>query len=217
MVVWRSRRRRGSCSAQAVFCRRRYQTRRAPHAKVRPGRPAPAMGPERRQKVPGWSAKDTERAQFGKLRAGNWVPAAKHGAGQKQSCADYPHRINVPQDERCGVISYRRLATSSPLPERSSGRLWGSPRAYNLVRRAPRRIRRPSPEEGHTDDAAASSHRVTCQGRLECRSSAPPMSARAATEPPVQPIPPGSPIPALPSLVSPLGGDRRNCRRMGTS
>jgi hypothetical protein len=30
---------------QAVFCRRRHQPRRPPLAKIRPGRPAPAMGP----------------------------------------------------------------------------------------------------------------------------------------------------------------------------
>src|SRR3984893_12394651 len=32
-------------SAQAIFCRRRPRTRRAPQAKIRPGSPAPAMGP----------------------------------------------------------------------------------------------------------------------------------------------------------------------------
>ena len=31
--------------AQAIFCRRRHQPRRPPLAKIRPGRPAPAMGP----------------------------------------------------------------------------------------------------------------------------------------------------------------------------
>ena len=31
--------------AQAVFCRRRHQPRRPPLARIRPGRPAPAMGP----------------------------------------------------------------------------------------------------------------------------------------------------------------------------
>jgi hypothetical protein len=31
--------------AQAVFFRRRHQPRRLPLAKIRPGRPAPAMGP----------------------------------------------------------------------------------------------------------------------------------------------------------------------------
>jgi len=31
--------------AQALFCRRRHQPRRPPTAKIRPGRPAPAMGP----------------------------------------------------------------------------------------------------------------------------------------------------------------------------
>jgi hypothetical protein len=30
---------------QAIFCRRRHQPRRPPLAKIRPGRPAPAMGP----------------------------------------------------------------------------------------------------------------------------------------------------------------------------
>jgi hypothetical protein len=29
---------------QAIFCRRRHQPRRPPLAKIRPGRPAPAMG-----------------------------------------------------------------------------------------------------------------------------------------------------------------------------
>jgi hypothetical protein len=33
---------RGQC--QAIFCRRRHQPRRAPLAKIRPGKPAPAMG-----------------------------------------------------------------------------------------------------------------------------------------------------------------------------
>src|SRR5207253_2475351 len=31
--------------AQAAFCRRRHQPRSPPLAKMRPGRPAPAMGP----------------------------------------------------------------------------------------------------------------------------------------------------------------------------
>jgi hypothetical protein len=31
--------------AQAVRCRRRHQPRRPPHASIRPGSPAPAMGP----------------------------------------------------------------------------------------------------------------------------------------------------------------------------
>src|SRR5205823_4031540 len=31
--------------AQAIFCRRRHQPRRPPLAKIRPGSPAPAMGP----------------------------------------------------------------------------------------------------------------------------------------------------------------------------
>src|SRR5262249_18180521 len=31
--------------AQAVFCRRRHQLRRPPLARIRPGRPAPRMGP----------------------------------------------------------------------------------------------------------------------------------------------------------------------------
>jgi hypothetical protein len=31
--------------AQAIFCRRRHQPRRPPLAKIRPGRPAPAIGP----------------------------------------------------------------------------------------------------------------------------------------------------------------------------
>ena len=35
----------GSSVAQALFCRRRHQPRRPPLAKIRPGRPAPAMGP----------------------------------------------------------------------------------------------------------------------------------------------------------------------------
>src|SRR6266403_2377460 len=30
---------------QAIFCRRRHQPRRPPPAKIRPGRPAPTMGP----------------------------------------------------------------------------------------------------------------------------------------------------------------------------
>ena len=30
---------------QAIFCRRRHQLRRPPLAKIRPGRPAPTMGP----------------------------------------------------------------------------------------------------------------------------------------------------------------------------
>jgi hypothetical protein len=30
--------------AQAIFCRRRHQPSRPPPAKIRPGRPAPAMG-----------------------------------------------------------------------------------------------------------------------------------------------------------------------------
>jgi len=30
---------------QAIFCRRRHQPRRPPLAKIRPGSPAPAMGP----------------------------------------------------------------------------------------------------------------------------------------------------------------------------
>jgi hypothetical protein len=30
---------------QAIFCRRRHQARRPPPAKIRPGRPAPAIGP----------------------------------------------------------------------------------------------------------------------------------------------------------------------------
>src|SRR5262245_33515701 len=33
-----------TCSAQAVRCRRRHQPRRPPPAKIRPGKPAPAMG-----------------------------------------------------------------------------------------------------------------------------------------------------------------------------
>src|SRR5262249_58418684 len=32
-------------SVQAVFRRRRHQPRRPPHAKIRPGRPAPTIGP----------------------------------------------------------------------------------------------------------------------------------------------------------------------------
>jgi hypothetical protein len=35
----------GCAEAQAVFFRRRHQPRRPPLAKIRPGRPAPAMGP----------------------------------------------------------------------------------------------------------------------------------------------------------------------------
>src|SRR5262245_20150033 len=31
--------------AQAIFCRRRHQPRRPTPAKIKPGRPAPAMGP----------------------------------------------------------------------------------------------------------------------------------------------------------------------------
>src|SRR6516164_10971962 len=31
--------------AQAIFCRRRHQPRRPPLAKIRPGSPAPAIGP----------------------------------------------------------------------------------------------------------------------------------------------------------------------------
>jgi hypothetical protein len=43
---------------QAIFCRRRHQARRPPLAKIRPGRPAPAMGPgpgALRDHVPGAS------------------------------------------------------------------------------------------------------------------------------------------------------------------
>jgi hypothetical protein len=32
-------------NVQAIFCRRRHQPRRPPQAKIRPGSPAPAMGP----------------------------------------------------------------------------------------------------------------------------------------------------------------------------
>jgi hypothetical protein len=35
----------GGVEAQATFCRRRHHARRPPLAKIRPGRPAPAMGP----------------------------------------------------------------------------------------------------------------------------------------------------------------------------
>src|SRR5262245_32335568 len=39
------RKRRGAQDVQAIFCRRRHQARRPPHAKIRPGSPAPTMGP----------------------------------------------------------------------------------------------------------------------------------------------------------------------------
>src|SRR5262249_41467816 len=35
----------GLVGVQAIFCRRRHQARRPPLAKIRPGKPAPAMGP----------------------------------------------------------------------------------------------------------------------------------------------------------------------------
>ena len=41
----RKRRVRIAPETQAIFCRRRHQPRRPPPAKIRPGRPAPAMGP----------------------------------------------------------------------------------------------------------------------------------------------------------------------------
>src|SRR5262245_932967 len=37
---------------QAIFFRRRHQPRRPPTAKIRPGRPAPAMGPGTAEGVP---------------------------------------------------------------------------------------------------------------------------------------------------------------------
>ena len=37
--------------AQAVFCRRRHQPRRPPLARIRPGRPAPTMGPGARERT----------------------------------------------------------------------------------------------------------------------------------------------------------------------
>jgi hypothetical protein len=37
--------RRKTGERQPIFCRRRHRTRRPPLAKIRPGRPAPAMGP----------------------------------------------------------------------------------------------------------------------------------------------------------------------------
>ena len=41
----RKRRVRIALDVQAIFFRRRHQPRRPPHAKIRPGRPAPAIGP----------------------------------------------------------------------------------------------------------------------------------------------------------------------------
>jgi hypothetical protein len=41
----RKRRVRIAPERQAVLCRRRHQPRKPPHAAIRPGRPAPAMGP----------------------------------------------------------------------------------------------------------------------------------------------------------------------------
>jgi hypothetical protein len=38
--------------AQAIFCRRRHQARRPPLAKIRPGTPAPTLGPGTSAKVP---------------------------------------------------------------------------------------------------------------------------------------------------------------------
>jgi len=42
----------GRRDAQAIFCRRRHQPRRPPLAKIRPGRPAPAIGPGNAIAVP---------------------------------------------------------------------------------------------------------------------------------------------------------------------
>jgi hypothetical protein len=41
----RKRRVQIALDAQAIFCRRRHQPRRPPPAKIRPGSPAPGMGP----------------------------------------------------------------------------------------------------------------------------------------------------------------------------
>jgi hypothetical protein len=40
----RKRRVQIALAAQPIFCRRRHQPRRPPLAKIRPGKPAPAMG-----------------------------------------------------------------------------------------------------------------------------------------------------------------------------
>src|SRR5262249_40316934 len=45
--------------AQAIFCRRRHQPRRPPPAKIRPGSPAPTMGPGTAVNVTGPSTKLT--------------------------------------------------------------------------------------------------------------------------------------------------------------
>src|SRR5437660_9319608 len=45
LVVVESHRLDGACKPQAVFFRRRHQLSRPPLAKIRPGRPAPVMGP----------------------------------------------------------------------------------------------------------------------------------------------------------------------------
>jgi hypothetical protein len=42
---------------QAIFCRRRHQPRRPPLAKIRPGRPAPAMGAGTTDTEPEWVSK----------------------------------------------------------------------------------------------------------------------------------------------------------------
>src|SRR5262249_44338289 len=48
----RKRRVQITLDSQANFCRRRHQPRRPPPAKMRPGRPAPAMGPGTTAKNP---------------------------------------------------------------------------------------------------------------------------------------------------------------------
>src|SRR5262245_3414713 len=56
-TLFRSKRREQTApEVQAIFFRRRHQPRRPPHAKIRPGSPAPAMGPgtvEVTDQVPG--------------------------------------------------------------------------------------------------------------------------------------------------------------------
>jgi hypothetical protein len=44
----------GSCFAQAVRSRRRHQARRPPPTKIRPGSPAPAIGPGTARATPIW-------------------------------------------------------------------------------------------------------------------------------------------------------------------
>ena len=67
----RKRRERIALEAQAIFFRRRHQPRRPPPAKIRPGSPAPAMGPGTPAMGPGTTNADEFAVMMiGKLLSG---------------------------------------------------------------------------------------------------------------------------------------------------